>query len=201
MSARKSRITPKKRIIEFNEASLQERSGQLWCKICNVEIDYIKNSSVKQHLDTKSHKNLVDCVSKNKKAKFDGNKKNDRSTIKNEFASDLMAGFAAANIPVHKLKNKNLQKCFTKYLKDEVSTAWPSTTTVRKTLPKIHQNELEQLKDAFNGKKIAIIADETTDVEQREFLNILFLELDCFKGCKPLLTETFFLAVKNLFLF
>ncbi len=135
-------------------------------------------------------------MSKNKKARFDSNIKNDRSSIKNEFANDLMAGFAAANIPVHKLRNKNLQKCFTKYLKDEVSTAWPSTTTVRKTLPKIHRNELDQLKEAFNGKKIAIIADETTDVEQRDVLNILFLELDCFKECKPLLAETFFLEVK-----
>ena len=115
MSARKNRITPNKNKIEFFEASLQERGGLLWCKICNVGIHYIKNSSAKQHLNTKSHKNLVGCVSKNKKAKFDSNKKNKRIIIKNEFASDLMAGFAAANIPVHKLRNKNLQKCFTKY--------------------------------------------------------------------------------------
>jgi hypothetical protein len=96
-------------------------------------------------------------VSKNKKARFDSNIKNDRSSIKNEFANDLIAGVTTNNIPVHKLRNKNLQKYFTKYLKDEVSTAWPSTTTVIKTLPKIHRNELDQLKEAINEKRSRLL--------------------------------------------
>jgi hypothetical protein len=48
------------------------------------------------------------------------------------------------------------------------------------------------MKSTLNCKKIAILADETTDVDQKDVLNILFLELDCFMGCKPLLAETFF---------
>ena len=110
-------------------------------------------------------------------------------------------GFACANIPAHKLKNKTLRKCMSKYLRNDVTNAWPSTTTVRKTLPEIHKHECEQMKAALNDKKIAIIADETTDVEQRDVLNILFLELDCFKGCKPLLAETFFLEVLFIYFF
>ena len=47
------------------------------------------------------------------------------------------------------------------------------------------------MKDGLSGKKIVIFQDESTDIEQRDVLNILFLELDC-KGCKPLLAETFF---------
>ncbi len=54
------------------------------------------------------------------------------------------------------------------------------------------------MKSTLNCKKIAILADETTDVEQKDVLNILFLELDYFKGCKPLLAETFFLEVSKV---
>ena len=54
---------------------------------------------------------LVDLLSKNKNAKFEIQKTGDRSEIKNDFAQDLMMGFASANIPAHKLKNKILQKC------------------------------------------------------------------------------------------
>ena len=57
---------------------------------------------------------LVDLLSKNKNAKFEIQKTGDRSEIKNDFAQDLMMGFASANIPAHKLKNKILQKIFIK---------------------------------------------------------------------------------------
>jgi hypothetical protein len=77
-----------------------------------------------------------------------------------------------------------------------VANAWPSTTTVRKTLPDIHSSELELLKNSMKGKKIAIFADETTDCEQRYVLNVLILDLDFTKASKPLLAETFFLEVK-----
>jgi hypothetical protein len=66
-------------------------------------------------------------------------------------------------------------------------------------LPEIHKKELEQMKDGLSGKKIVIFQDESTDIEQRDVLNILFLEFDC-KGCKPLLAETFFLEVISTYL-
>jgi hypothetical protein len=200
MSSVKSRNTPKKRLTQYGDSNLQERNGFLWCKPCNVQLDFNKKSSIDQHLETKTHLNLVDILSKNKKAKFDNinNKPGDRNEIKKDFANDLMMGFACANIPAHKLENKTLRKCLSKYLRNDVVNAWPSTTTVRKTLPEIHRNEYEKMKSTLNCKKIAILADETTDVEQRDVLNILFLELDCFKGCKPLLAETFFLEVSKI---
>ncbi len=75
-------------------------------------------------------------------------------------------------------------------MKDEISTAWQSTTTVRKTFPKKHRNELDQMKIIILiEKKIVIIADKPTDFKQKDVLTIFFLELDCFEQCKPLLAE------------
>ena len=182
----KGKNTPKKRIIEFQDKHLYVKNNELWCRPCNVKIDFDKKSSVKQHLETKTHLNLINLVKSNKKPNF---QKEDRNEIKKQFSKDLMTGFASANIPVHKLENKVLKNILSKYLKDEVADAWPSSTTVRKTLPDIHDSEFNYLKDSLKGKKIAVFADETTDCEQRYVLNILILELDFFKGHKPLSVE------------
>ena len=71
-----------------------------------------------------------------------------------------------------------------------MANAWPSTTTVRKTLPDIHSSELELLKNSMKGKKKAILADEKANCEQRYVLNVLILDFDCTKASKPLLAET-----------
>jgi hypothetical protein len=146
-------------------------------------------------LNTQTHIRLSDLVDSNKKTKFENS---DINQIKKEFSRDIMTAFASANIPTHKLENKVLRKTLSKYLKDEVGYALPSTTTVKKTLPDIHITELESLKNSIKGKKVAIFADETTDCEQRYVLNVLILELDFTKACKPLLAETYFLEVNYL---
>ena len=193
MSDRKSKTTPKRRITQFNNKHLYKKNNQLWCRPCNVVVGSAKKSSIEQHLVTQTHIHLSSIVDSNKKPKFENS---NRNQIKQEFSRDLMTAFARANIPTHKLENKVLRKTLSKYLKDEVANAWPSTTTVRKTLPDIHSSELELLKNSMKGKKIAIFADETTDCEQRYVLNVLILDLDFTKASKPLLTETFFLEVK-----
>ncbi len=51
-----------------------------------------------------------------------------------------------------------MRKVISNYLRDEVAGAWPSSTTVRKTLPDIHDSEKKILKDSLKEKKIAIFA-------------------------------------------
>ncbi len=103
-----------------------------------------------QHLDTKTHKNFTSIIKSNKKANIENK---DRNDIQKEFSRDLMSGFASANIPVHKLENKHLRKVISKYLNDQVAGAWPSSTTVRKTLPDIHDSEKKILTDSLKEKK------------------------------------------------
>ena len=196
-SSRKCRSSVKKRLIEFPNKCFSERGNEMWCKPCNVKLDYIKKSSINQHLDTATHKKLSELMSSNRRSlNFDA-EKDDRNKIKNDFRKDLMVAFACSNIPVDKLNNKVLQKCISKYLKNEVADAWPSTTHIRKNLKHIHEDETEKLRSTLQKKKVAIFADETTDSEQRDVLNILVLELDAFKHCKPLLCETYFLNVNQ----
>ena len=60
-----------------------------------------------------------------------------------------MLAFASADIPVHKLENKTLRKCLSKYLRPEVENNWPSTTTVRKVLPDIYDSESQKMKSSL----------------------------------------------------
>ncbi len=117
--------------------------------------------------------------------------KDDRNKIKSDFGKDLMVAFASSNIPVDKLNNKVLQKCISKYQKNEVD-AWPSATHILKNLKHIHEDETKKLRSTLQKKKVALFADETTDSKQRDRLNVLVLELDAFKDCKPLLCENYF---------
>ena len=87
-----------------------------------------------------------------------------------------MLVFAAADIPIHKLQNKVLRKVFTKYFKEDAANALPSTTTIRRKLQTLHGTQYEKLKSTFHDKKVAILAEDTTDDEQRYVLNIMLLE-------------------------
>ena len=55
MSDRKSNITPKRRINEFNDRSLIEKKidgkSVVWCKSCNVVVCHFRKSSIGQHLE------------------------------------------------------------------------------------------------------------------------------------------------------
>jgi hypothetical protein len=88
----KGKNSPKKRIIEFQDKHLYVKNNELWYRPCNVKIDFDKKSSVKQHLETKTHLNLINLVKSNKKPNF---QKEDRNEIKKQFSKDLMTGLQA----------------------------------------------------------------------------------------------------------
>ena len=87
MSARKNKITPKRKLAEYLDKSLIEKKNGLWCKLCNVAIDFERKSSIDQHLETKMHKSLVFNSRNNRmlSEKFYDLNKNE---IKNNFAND-----------------------------------------------------------------------------------------------------------------
>ncbi len=154
MSTKKSKNTPKRRILQFNNRHIYEINNQLWWKPCNVVVDCGKKSSIEQHLNTQTHIRLSDKVDSNTKTKFDNS---DRNQIKKEFSRDIMTAYASANIPTHKLENKVLRKTLSKYLKDEVADALPSTTTVRKTLPENSYNRIRIIKKFYKRKESSYI--------------------------------------------
>ncbi|CAF1026299.1 unnamed protein product [Brachionus calyciflorus] len=69
----------------------------------------------------------------------------------------------------------------------------PSTTTVRRLLPKVYEEEYAHLKNFFNQAKVAIICDETTDSMGRSVFQVLLKKLDFNTDPNPKLIDTCFL--------
>ena len=63
-----------------------------------------------------------------------------------------------------------MRKILTKYFREEAANSWPSAETERRKLPSVHKIQFEKLKSIYEDKKVAILADETTDSEQRNII-------------------------------
>ena len=51
--------TAKNRVSEFGSKVLVVRSSKLFCKFCNVQIDFSRKSSISSHLNSRSHFNIL----------------------------------------------------------------------------------------------------------------------------------------------
>lgn len=111
------------------------------------------------------------------------------------FAYDIMKTFAAVDIPVEKLDSPILRKTLEKYLLPQL--VLPSASSVRKQLPIIHEECFIEIKAKLHNKKVAILTDESTDVQQRYFLQVLGQELNSYSKNSPFLFETIYLDQTN----
>lgn len=193
--ASKTNITPKRRINECGDKGLVERKvGKetvLWCKLCDVGINYIRKSSVLQHLDTVSHKRML--LSENSKDIEFPDELTVRNELKNYFTNDLLIALNSIGVRPEEVDNKVFRKCLSKYLKAEVIDCWPTATSLKKQLPTFQASQRDILRNYLLNKKIAVIASELDDAEQR--LNIKFMELNAFSDCEPILADTVLLEV------
>jgi hypothetical protein len=85
----------------------------------------------------------------------------------------------ALNIPLEKLDNPKMRKFLTTYVKgggDIPEANWLHESYVQK----VYSIQQECVKGDMSGMKVAVLADETTDVAGRYVVNILLQPLDAF---------------------
>lgn len=114
---------------------------------------------------------------------------------KNNVSYDLAVAFTSADIPINKLNHAALKNFLAKYFMPSIPL--PSVSSARNQILVIQQELFQKIKKQLSNKKVAILADESTDDHQRLVLQILLVELDAFKACKPYLAETNFLNETN----
>lgn len=101
-----SRKTPQKRINEFQNPNLIIKRQHLYCSLCKTAIDHTRKSSIKQHLETKLHK---DNEQRSKQQPPDDD---DEDVI-----TDTIEAFSSSNIPLNKLTNPKFRAYLEKYFK------------------------------------------------------------------------------------
>lgn len=138
----------------------------LFCKICNCAITALKLLSVKQHLETAKHK-----ACEQRKTSFSQTLLTEHQQANNTFSIDLCKMFMAANIPLHKINHPCVKGFFDKYVNESI----PSVSNLRlRYVPQLYQNAIEHMRAKAHNRRIWISIDETTDVEQRRVVNLVF---------------------------
>lgn len=152
---------------------LRTDQSVLYCQYCNCSISGHKTFNVRQHFETQKHKLCAERRKKNKETQLLLKESVDNKY--NAFSMDLCKMFLAANIPLHKVKHPAVIEFLHKYTNNTV----PSATNLRqKYVPALYEQTLTKLRAVVGNNNIWISIDETTDVEQRLIVNLIFGILD-----------------------
>lgn len=109
-----SKYTPQKRLLELKNNDLSIKKQKLYCTVCDLELDHERKWMIDSHLKTKKH--ISNSNPKESQRSLDFTTENSKDIFKR----DLIIGFGSANIPLHKLNNKNFKNIFNKYLKVKI---------------------------------------------------------------------------------
>lgn len=148
----------------------------LLCKVCNKTVTAEKTSTVKQHLESAKHKELLErnTLKKTTQQFFDEASSNSNSKA-NVFAQELCDVFVAADIPLSKLRNKSVVAFLEKYTEFKI----PSETTLRTNhVKKLYNATIENIRVRVTQKFVWVSIDETTDVAGRYIANVIIGILD-----------------------
>ncbi|ROJ30490.1 CGG triplet repeat-binding protein 1, partial [Anabarilius grahami] len=147
---------------------LHESGGKLFCTACNIVVEHKRKSSIDKHFATAKHN--MRCAEKQA-----GRQTTTQITMTQAVASrsiasserikiclDWLATCTAVNIPLSKSDHPVLRK----FLKEKVVNggAIPGSHP-EKYLGDVYLQEKETLKTNLTKKPVAVICDETPDVE------------------------------------
>ena len=114
VTSRQGHLTAKDRAREY-PTILYEDGGLLFCRPCNITINHVRSSTIKDHFACNKHitkKREYDQrnepeTSRKKQATLDSVilSKTESSRARNELLVDVVEAFASANIPLERLNN------------------------------------------------------------------------------------------------
>lgn len=156
------------------------------CKICNITVDYVRRQSITDHLQSKRHSQQTAKRKADSDAKITPKRQttlaicSERQTAASSAKEDLIVGLVlSANIPMEKLDNPQIRDFIAASVKggDIPRANWLREHYV----PKVYSKQQAEVISKLAGKKVAIIADETSDVAGRYVVNVLLQPLDAFR--------------------
>ena len=190
-------ITPSSRVREFPDENLTVSAGNLFCSACREPIS-LKKSIIKLHLDSQKHKTskgklLVKEAKQRNIAellkKYDKEHHPKGETLPNNvhvYRVTVVKSFLKAGIPLSKVD------CMRDLL-EEHAFSLSGRQHLSETIPFIHQQEIDEIKQEISGKKVSVIFDGTTHVD--EALAVLLRFVDNFQAkqrlvCLKLLSKS-----------
>lgn len=167
---------PKIRASHFSKARAYARefatefrvnpAGELFCVLCNCNVNCDKRFRVEKHRDTAKHKNCMLSA-------IDTNPTTTKlvqqflPTTKKDFKEKIVEAFLAADIPLKKLRHPHIVKLFT-----DLGQGVPSESACREHVHVLASAETVRVKDSLIDKKIFMVIDES-EVDGTKYLNVL----------------------------
>ncbi|XP_003737506.1 CGG triplet repeat-binding protein 1-like [Galendromus occidentalis] len=184
-------VTPSSRAKQFEREMFHVVGELMFCSACNVPVDHLRMNSCEKHQTTSLHQQKKESRQSpgDKRKKLQaavvdllGNQTKEKLQRKIEMI-DLVSVLCSSNIPLHVLDRAPLRT----YLEANLSGmgAIPSSRNLRRNyLPKLFELHVKDLKELLEqSESVALVCDETTDVEDRYVINLLVVP--CVVSPKP----------------
>ncbi|XP_028669538.1 uncharacterized protein LOC114660799 [Erpetoichthys calabaricus] len=194
------RITAKDRSLEFKN-KLHEDGGKLFCTCCSVVLDHTRRSVIIDHLKSQGH------IKREKQAQEDDRFRKKQRTLTTTFqqigpghsvgsrdvARDLFISFLEAGIPLEKADHPSIRNFLLTHVNN--GTSIPGADGLRrKYILEMYNEKKNTIRLKLHKKKLAIIVEEASDIDERKVLSILAapMERDGQGHLQPYLLETKF---------
>uniref|UniRef100_H3AKW3 DUF659 domain-containing protein n=1 Tax=Latimeria chalumnae TaxID=7897 RepID=H3AKW3_LATCH len=175
-SKRRHSITAQQRCEQFG-SQLYERGGKLFCSACNVLLDHVRKSTIIDHLKSKIHMKrraeFTEQSVRKQRTLMTSRKCNTVARVeKIGVVHDFVKMCIESGIPLEKANHPSVRAFLLGHVKN--GGAIPQADQLRKAyLPDVYKEKHLCMSHNIAGKKVAIILEKTSDVEQRNILNIL----------------------------
>ena len=169
--------TLKRYVSEFGSDIFSTDGHVLYCKMCEIKINFEKEYNISQHMKTDKHQKSVKRQNDQEQRKLQQLLTN-QSSAKSNFNKDLCQAMVSANIPLNKLSNNTFRVFLEKYTGKHI----PMEATLRKGyIDDIFNTTMDKIKMEIRQNKICVSIDETCDVEGRFIANVIvgILKPDC----------------------
>lgn len=161
----KSDISKINKIIDlYPNEFLRNPTNELFCNMCHTIVNHSKMYFVETHRSTARHikQSNLDNVRKQKFIVMN----------KPDFVKNVLKAFLSADIPLWKLRNKQL-----KHLFESIGQPLPSDQTCRLQLENLYAEEMNRIKDFIRNEPMFLMIDET-QISGRRFVNIIVGKLE-----------------------
>lgn len=145
-------------VSEFGSKILSTDGFVLFCKVCELRINFEKKFNISQHIQTEKH------IQSAKRQKDQVQRKSQQlltnQPTKSDFNKDLCEAMVAANIPFNKLSNKIFRSFLEKYTGKSI----PFEATLRKGyIDDIYNQVNDKIRIEIGNNQIWVSIDETCD--------------------------------------
>lgn len=161
---------------EFGSEILSTDGFVLFCKVCELKINFEKKFNISQHIQTEKH------IKSAKRQKDQVQRKSQQlltnQPTKSDFNKDLCEAMVAANIPFNKLSNKIFRSFLEKYTGKSIPF---EATLLKGYIDDIYNQVIDKIKIEIGNNQIWVSIDETCDVQGRCVANVIvgILKPDC----------------------